>query len=422
MPNITFADVIHQSLTFSKEIPEEKMVLDLIDNKWVQRLRDISQTANTRLVYMSSEHSRFGHSVGVAYLAKLLLSRLRRLYPEEVNRYSPAVLAAALLHDAGHIAPGSHTAYKAWFPEAKDAHEQVTVRIIREDPSLNTVFADYGGKLQETAAAIISEDASVPPWCWEIISGGGWNVDRGNWCMLDSIMAGVSYGKYNIEALLDSVVITKDKHLALKENRLDAMMHFAVSRHAMYRQVYQHRVLLAADCLNKAIVRRARDLRKDIGFCDVHMAAALSAAGPHDLTLSNIYFMREAWWRYHLMQWSASSDAVLADLSDRLLNRRLFKTVRLNDEDDKEKLKDEAALILKGCGMDPQYYLHDVSTQDVHASDSRQSMLAQMDNGKVFQIGEADPLFNTLVKETKAGQKSWLVMPAEVKAKLGRDR
>ena len=74
---------------------------------------------------------------------------------------------------------------------------------------------------------------------------------------MDSVLAGVSYGKYNIPALVDSILITNDKQLALMENRLDAMLHFMVSRHAMYRQIYQHRVLLAADMLNKAVVQRA---------------------------------------------------------------------------------------------------------------------------------------------------------------------
>ena len=419
--NITFADVIHQTISFSKENPQEKIILDLLDNKWVQRLRDISQTANTRLVYMCSEHSRFGHSLGAAYLAKLLLDKLRINYPE-VGEYYQAVLSAALLHDIGHIAPGSHTAFKTWFPDEKDAHEEVAVRIIREDPSLNKIFSAYGDTLAEITAKIIEESAELPPWCWQIVSGGGWNVDRGNWCMLDSILAGVSYGKYNISALLESVIISKDKNLALKENRLDAMMHFAVSRHAMYRQVYQHRVLLAADCLNKAIVSRARDLDEGEIFCDQAMLAALRAKKPGELNLENIYCMREAWWRYHLLRWTESKDQTLSDLSERLLNRRLFKTIRINNKEEKDSLIDQASLLLNQICLNPKYYLHEVSTQDVHASDSKQSMLVQMDNNEVLQIGEADPLFNTLVNETKASQKSWLVIPHEIKQALGKVR
>ena len=422
MSNITFADVIHQTIAFSKELPEERLVLELLDSKWMQRLRDISQTANTRLVYMCSEHSRFGHSLGVAYIAKLLLEKLSVQNRTEVEKYSKAILAAALVHDIGHIAPGSHTAYKTWFPNEKDSHEHVTVRILQEEKSISEIFDKYSPELKHEVAAIIEESDAVPPWCWQIISGGGWNVDRGNWCMLDSILAGVSYGKYNIPALLESIIITKDKNLALLENRLDSMMHFAVSRHAMYRQVYQHRVLLAADCLNKAIVARARSLNGKLNFCDPDMHAALTAKTPADLTLENIYGMREHWWKYHLMQWINGEDKVLSDLSDRLINRRLFKTIRIAEGEDKVALKMQAIEMLEKENLDPAYYLHEVSTQEVHTGDSKQSMLVYMDNGQTLQIGQADPLFTALVKETKSAQKSWLVVPAEIKLQIGRVR
>src|SRR5690606_17646861 len=132
--------------------------------------------------------------------------------------------------------------------------------------------------------------------------------------------------------------------------------------------------------------------------------------------------MREAWWRYHLMQWSECKDTTLADLSDRLLNRRLLKTIRINSQEEKEKLIDKTCQLLNQHGLDPKYYLHEVTTQDVHASDSRQSMLGEIDNNHVQQIGEVEPLFNTLVNETKTSQKSWLVVPELIKHELGLER
>jgi hypothetical protein len=251
MSEITFADVVHQSISFSQEDRAERLVLDLIDTPWFQRLRDISQTANTRLVYMFSEHSRFGHCIGVSYLAKLVLDRLASAHRKQVEAYRPAVLVAALLHDVGHLAPGSHTAFKTWFPGQPDSHEALAEMVISGDSAISRLCDSYAPDLRDQVIAILAESDQVPAWTWQLISGGGWNVDRGNWSAVDSVLAGVSYGKYNIPALADSIVITKDGQLALMENRLDAMMHFAVSRHAMYRQVYQHRVLLASDTINK---------------------------------------------------------------------------------------------------------------------------------------------------------------------------
>jgi HD superfamily phosphohydrolase len=418
MSDITFADVVHQSVSFSKNDSAENLILSLIDSRWFQRLRDISQTANTKLVYMFSEHSRFGHCLGVAYLAKLALGKLSKKFPEDVETYRPAILVAALLHDIGHLAPGSHTAFKTWFPGQPDVHEELAETVLTQDPEISSLLREFDPDLGRTALNILEESDSVPPWTWQIISGGGWNVDRGNWSTVDSVLAGVSYGKYNIPALVDSILITKDKQLALMENRLDAMLHFMVSRHAMYRQIYQHRVLLAADMLNKAVVQRARDLGFKLEFSDEVMRHALAARSAKDLTLDTMFEMRESWWRYHMARWSRSQDAILRDLSDRILHRRLFKTVRVIDPSTRSQMISEATKALESLQMDPKYYLHEITTGDVHSGDSKQSMLVQLDNGKVVTLSEADSLIRSMSANSVQSQRSWLAMPAEAKRLL----
>ncbi len=422
MSLITFADLVHQSISFDESSPAGKLVLELIDTRWVQRLRDISQTANTRLVFMFSEHSRFGHSLGVAYMAQDLMEKLSRSHNREIKPWKPAVSAAAILHDIGHIAPGSHTAYKTWFPEKRDGHESLVKKIIDEDESLRSILMKFDPELPGRVVSIIEEDKNIPAWTWELISGGGWNVDRGNWCVVDSILAGVSYGKYNIPALTESVVLTDDGHIALRENRLDAMMHFAVSRHAMYRQLYQHRVLLAADTLNSALVMRARDVGGGIDFCDRYMSEVLRADSVEELSLETLYNMRESWWRYHVYRWCEDKDPVLSDLSRRITDRRLFKTVRVQETDDEKQFREEASRAVSQAGFDPRYYLHEVRTFDMHGGDSRQSMKVLMDTGTVRELFDAEPLFESLVKESRSYQKLWLVMPEEAKEILGRTR
>lgn len=422
MSSITFADVVHQSINFSRDIPAHAIALELIDTRWMQRLRDISQTANTRLVYMFSEHSRFGHSLGVAHLANMLMDKLSVKYKREVDQYRIAVSAAALLHDVGHLAPGSHTAFKTWFPNIEDTHESIAMKVISEDEEISRILLSYGESVPHQVAAILEESSDLPPWTWEIISGGGWNVDRGNWCIVDSILAGVSYGRYNIAALTESMVLSDDKHLALHENRLDAMMHFALSRHAMYRQIYQHRVLLSADTINQALAKRARVCQDSLPFKDRAMKEVLEAHTPEDLSLQTIFSMRESWFRYHLHQWSQSSDPILSDLSNRLLYRQLFKTVRVGDFDDKQELLQKAKDAVIKAGFDPEYYLHEATTLNVNSSDYKKSMVVLMDDGRNRHLADAEPLFGSMSKESGSMKKSWLVMPKEAKDLMGRVR
>ncbi|RMD87847.1 MAG: HD domain-containing protein [Candidatus Dadabacteria bacterium] len=420
--DIAFADVVHQTIYFSQSVPHEKVVLDLVDTRWFQRLRDIAQTGNARLVYMFSEHSRFGHSLGVAYLANCLMNLLHRAIPSEIAPYRVAVNAAALLHDIGHIAPGSHTAYKTWYPDIRDCHEEIAIRVIKEDEEILSILSKIDPNLPNLVASILSESDSVPPWTWEVLSGGGWNVDRGNWCIVDSVMAGVSYGRYNIPALMESMTITPDGHLALRENRLDAILHFAIARHSMYRQVYHHRVLLSSEALNKAIVKRARALRGKLNFCDSHADAVLASHTPMEVAIEDLFAMRESWWWYHVMRWSESTDKTLSDLCSRLLNRRLFKTVRIREGEDRETLERDAKKAVEASGYDPEYYLFSISTEDIHSGDSRQNIRVVMDDGSIKSLSDLDPLWDTLTKESNLVRKSWLVMPEEAKTRLGRER
>jgi uncharacterized protein len=218
----TFADLVNQNLSFDSSIIEEKIILELIDNPWVQRLRDIRQTAHTNLVYMFSEHSRFGHSLGVAYLTRMVLNHLKKIHPNKVAEYELAVGTAALIHDIGHLAPGSHAAFKCWFPNSKDIHEQIALKIVREDTNFRHCLESYSELLPFQVSAILNESSTLPPWCHQIISGSGWNSDRGNWCIVDSILAGVDYGKYNIPAIVESLSLTEGGELVFFE-KIDLM-------------------------------------------------------------------------------------------------------------------------------------------------------------------------------------------------------
>lgn len=332
----------------------------------------------------------------------------------EIESFRDAVVVAALLHDIGHLAPGSHIAFKTWFPECQDSHEEVAVRILKEDNHLHQLLEEHQSGLTETVCRILNADDSLPPWTWEVLSSGGWNCDRGHWCIADSLLAGVNYGDYNINAIIESLTITEDSRLALRENRLDAMMHFSVSRHAMYRQIFQHRVLLSADMLNSSLVKRARFLKSDLEWCDEVMKHVLSASDPSHLTLQDINEMREAWWRYHLLQWRRGEDVILADLADRLVNRRLFKTIRLPEER-KDELIARAQEHCSALGFNPDYYLHTVSTFDTHTEDELHAVEVVTEKGELCPLAELDPLFKALAQTPRY---QWIAVPTEVKTAL----
>ena len=415
---VNFADVAHGTLIFDKGNSWDAIILKLIDTAWVQRLRRISQTGNTRLVYMFAEHTRFGHSLGVAYLASLLLKHLEGDNPEIVAEYGPAVAAAAVLHDIGHLAPGSHLAEGVWTRSGKLSHEDLTMRVIKEDPEIGEILNSYSREMKDLVVKILDEDESLPPWVTSLVSGGGWNVDRGNWSIVDSVMCAVSYGRYNVTALIDAFRISNSNELVLQESRLDALSHFFVARNSMYRQIYQHRVLQVADAMTKSIVVRLRELGEGAEgvFADPVMKQMLYTDNLFaSLSLNTLFKVDEAWWSYHLSHWVEAQDEILSDLSRRLLNRKLFKTLPLEKGD--VALVAKAREITLKKGLNPKYYVVEVREKDSHRENKEEPPKVFRESGEIVRVKDVEPLVEIL-SERSGLSKGWLAVTEEVKRDL----
>src|SRR5206468_9451626 len=123
-------DPIHGSISFDKD--REKLIVDLINTREFQRLRRIRQLGALFLTFHGAEHTRFTHSLGVAFLAKRIFDALLSegqipLKGRALERTRLVAIAAALLHDLGH-GPFSHL-YEKVFNDRR--HEEWTGMIVR---------------------------------------------------------------------------------------------------------------------------------------------------------------------------------------------------------------------------------------------------------------------------------------------------
>lgn len=75
----TFYDPIHQGISLDDSIPEEKMIMNLIDSHPFQRLRRIKQLGPASLTFHGSESSRFSHSLGVFHIARRAFNKILRV-------------------------------------------------------------------------------------------------------------------------------------------------------------------------------------------------------------------------------------------------------------------------------------------------------------------------------------------------------
>uniref|UniRef100_A0A9J8CHY8 HD domain-containing protein n=1 Tax=Cyprinus carpio carpio TaxID=630221 RepID=A0A9J8CHY8_CYPCA len=121
-------DLEKNSLDFSKDIMKifndpihgqielHPLLVKIIDTPQFQRLRHIKQLGGTYLVYPGATHTRFEHSLGMAYLAGRMIKVLQEDQPNAVEKIKQdlidekdvlCVQIAALCYNLGH-GPFSH--------------------------------------------------------------------------------------------------------------------------------------------------------------------------------------------------------------------------------------------------------------------------------------------------------------------------
>ena len=247
-------DPIHGFIKISKR---ER---DLIDTKVFQRLRRIRQLAMTFLVYPGAVHTRFDHSIGVMHVAGRICKRLQELeYITICDTTIDQIRFAALLHDVGH-GPFSHVSEhlldeyapsKASKEKVREKiHEKITVDIIRADSEINEILSS------DERDFVISMIGGQEAWDWrrDVVSSE-LDADKMDYLLRDSYFAGVKYGIYDLEKIIESCLIEGDKtetSLAVSSKGIYALEQLLLARYHMTQQVYWHRVSLIS---NEMIIR-----------------------------------------------------------------------------------------------------------------------------------------------------------------------
>ncbi|MDD1776841.1 MAG: HD domain-containing protein [Candidatus Helarchaeota archaeon] len=357
-------DPIHHHIYIDQS--KEKLILDLINSREVQRLRRIHQLGISYLTYPGAEHSRFSHALGTYHLIKLALEYIRNndsIRITEKDRI--ACLAAGILHDVGH-SPFSHVLEK----ELEKSHENWTEELITSnDSEINFILKRHDREFPNLINQILFYPTKKLSWLHALISSQI-DADRMDYLLRDGYFCGISYGLFDYRWIFHTMRIREIKlgssmirQPVWIEKATRAIEDYIFARYSMYWAVYYHAVTRGYEEFIKAILRRVKYLvekERPITFASNRLEKFIMKG---KILYDDYIELDDSIFFAQFNLWTKARDNILKDLCKRFLSRRGLKCIDYRQEKDqitdmrtREKLHDKIKGELRRAKFNPEYY------------------------------------------------------------------
>ncbi|MGB1479797.1 MAG: HD domain-containing protein [Flavobacteriales bacterium] len=385
--------------------------LDLMDHRFVQRLRRISQLGLSHLVYPGAVHNRFHHAVGCMHLMQEAIDSLRNKGVAITEAEAEAACLAILLHDVGH-GPFSHALEHSIVQGVN--HEDVSALI------MGRLNEEMGGALD--LAIEIFNDHHPKRFLHQLVSSQ-LDMDRLDYLARDSFYSGVTEGKVGSERIIKMLNVV-DGQLCVEEKAIYSIEKFIVARRLMYWQVYLHRTVLSAEHMLMLVLRRAKHLVRQ--GASVFASPALSLFLHDDLDRAKFLADPEVLERFcelddsdifvAMKSWRHHDDPVLALLSQRLLDRGLFRIELRPEPFTQEDVQERVEATAKAFGLSTEEASFLVSNARIdNKAYVPKGILVLYKDGTTRDFADANDHLN-LQMLSRPVEKSFLCYPKELAA------
>ncbi|CAL2084564.1 HD domain-containing protein [Tenacibaculum sp. 190524A05c] len=325
------------------------LIFDIIEHRYFQRLRRVTQMGLTNLVYPGANHTRFHHAIGCMHLMQKAIQILRTKNVAISEDEATALSIAILLHDIGHGAFSHALEYSI---VNGITHEEISLKFMKK---LNE---EFNGQL--SLAIEIFEGKYKRKFFSQLISSQ-LDVDRLDYLKRDSFYTGVTEGNISSDRLI-TMMNVKDDELVIERKGIYSVEKFLIARRLMYWQVYLHKTSLSAETLLVKVLQRAKELAKQ----GIELASTESLKYFLYKTITEENFNDEALEVFSrlddydvftsIKQWCFHEDFVLSRLSKMIIERKLFG-IELQDKPFSEKKINKLKSQLKEAFDIPEEYI-----------------------------------------------------------------
>jgi len=399
-------DPVYGFISFPSEI-----FFDLVEHRYFQRLRRIKQLGLTHLVYPGALHTRFHHALGCLHLMQLAMSVLRSKGHDITAEEEEGVCLAILLHDIGH-GPFSHALESSIV--SGTSHEALS------DLFIDRLNGYCGGRLE--LAREIFRDRYPKRFLHKMVAGQ-LDMDRLDYLKRDSFYTGVSEGVISADRIIQMLNIAEDE-LVVDAKGIYSIEKFIVARRLMYWQVYLHKTVLGAEQLLIRILLRARELTS--GGAELFSTPALAFFLRH--RAQKVDFHEQAGWLdtfaalddfdvlTSIKVWEDHKDPILSGLSQRLIGRRLLRTLILDEApaaEQIERLRQHWARRTGTALAEAHWFVFGGKISNKAYDDSLEPILILYRDGRLIPLTEASEHIN-LGQISKPLTKYYLCYPKEL--------
>ncbi|MGL4383056.1 MAG: HD domain-containing protein, partial [Bacilli bacterium] len=163
------------------------------------------------------------------------------------------------------------------------------------------------------------------------------DADRMDYLLRDAYNCGVSYGNYDMERLLRSMIVVNGK-IAFKESGIHAIEDYMFARYHMYWQVYLHPTASSFEIILSKVLARIKQLMNENYQFKTDLQLLRPFASTKQISIKDYLALDEASLIHYFALLNNEEDPILSNLTDCFNNRKLFKYLKIKDEEAGNKI------------------------------------------------------------------------------------